>query len=298
MSDFSLVRAPRWDWMAVGYFYLGGIAGASYALAAMTDLFGRGQHRAVARWGYRVAFPTVLLGTALLVIDLMRPERLWHMLLQSERGLVPMFKWWSPMSVGAWALFLFSGAAFLSLVGTLAAEGRFVSPRFAFLRDGAFGRVVTTVGAGLGFFVAAYTGVLISVTNRPVWSETTLWGVVFVLSSASTAAALLLLLLRRESPAPTGSARWLADLDARVLGLEALALVALVLSLGEAARAWWNGWGLTLALGVVGLGLLVPLALHLRGDRARPASAILAPVLVLVGGLLLRIVVVLSVEGV
>jgi formate-dependent nitrite reductase membrane component NrfD len=286
MTDLEIVRAPRWDWMAVGYFYLGGLAGGSYALAAVTDLFGRGQHRAVARWGYRVAFSALLLGTVLLIIDLMRPERFWHMLLQSERGFVLMLKWWSPMSVGAWALFLFGGAAFLSLVGTLAVEGRFVSPRFAFLRQGAIGRVVTTVGAGLGFFVAAYTGVLISVTNRPLWSETTLWGLVFVLSSASTAAALLLLLLRSESPAPTGSVRWLADLDARVIGLEVVALVALVLSLGGAAGGWWNGWGLTLALGVVGLGMLVPLALRFRGDRAHAGSAVL-----------LRVVVVMSVEG-
>jgi formate-dependent nitrite reductase membrane component NrfD len=55
---------------------------------------------------------------------------------------------------------------------------------------------------------------------------------------------------------------------------------------------------LTLALGVFGLGILVPLALRFLGDRTHTKSAVLAPVLVLVGGLLLRIVVVISVEGV
>lgn len=303
MTDLELVRAPRWDWLAVGYFYLGGIAGGSYALAAMADLFGGGRHRAVARWGYRVTLPALLLGTVLLIVDLMRPERFWHMLLQSERGFVPIFKWWSPISVGAWALALFGGFALLSLLGSLASEGRVVSRRFAFLTESGLGRVLTTVGAALGFFVAAYTGVLISVTNRPLWSESTLWGLLFALSSASTSAALLLLLLRRASPqhspqasglGAVPSTRWLATLDARLLALEVLVLVALVLSFGASAAAWWNGWGLALAVGVVGLGMLLPLALHLRATRT---AALLAPLLVLAGGLLLRVVVVMSVEG-
>jgi protein NrfD len=297
MTDLSFVRAPRWDWLAVGYFYLGGLAGGSYALAALADLFGRGRHARAARCGYFVTLPALLLGTVLLIIDLMRPERFWHMLFQSERGLVPMFKWWSPISVGAWALALFGAVAFLTFLGTLASDGRIVSRRLVVLREGGLGRAITTVGATLGFFVAAYTGVLISVTNRPVWSESTLWGLVFVLSAASTSAALIRLLLRREVPEPYESTRWLARLDARVIVLELLALVALVLTLGPAAEAWWNGWGLLLGLGVVGLGLLLPLALHLRAAPAGRAAALVAPILVLAGGFLLRYVAVLSVEG-
>ena len=47
-----------------------------------------------------------------------------------------------------------------------------------------------------GFFVAGYTGVLLSVTNHPIWSDTPLFGALFIVSAASTSAALMLLLAR------------------------------------------------------------------------------------------------------
>jgi len=34
------------------------------------------------------------------------------------------------------------------------------------------GRLVTAVGALLGFYLAGYTGVLLAVTNRPIWADT------------------------------------------------------------------------------------------------------------------------------
>lgn len=295
MPDLELVRAPHWDWLAVGYFYLGGLAGGSYALAAIADLFGRGRFVAAVRWGYLVAFPAVVLGSILLVVDLTRPERFWHMLLQSERGLVPVFKWWSPISVGSWALFCFGGVALLSFLGTLACEGRLLGPRWRSLRRGSLGRVLAVVGGALGCFVAAYTGVLLSVTNRPLWAETTLWGLLFGLSAASTSAALLALLSRR-AVAPDASVGWLTTLDARVLVLEALAIAAVIVSLGASAQVWLNHWGVLLGLGVVGLGIVLPLALHLRVARSAQHAAT-GLLLVLVGGFVLRAVIVLSVEG-
>ena len=41
------------------------------------------------------------------------------MLIQSERG-VPMFKYWSPMSIGSWAVMIFGLFAFLSFLAALA----------------------------------------------------------------------------------------------------------------------------------------------------------------------------------
>jgi len=63
------------------------------------------------------------------------------------------------------------------------------------------------------------------------------------------------------------------------------------------ARVWLNSWG-ALLVGVVLAGILLPLALHWRprllGRLSIPARA----VLVLIGGFLLRVVIVLSAEGV
>jgi formate-dependent nitrite reductase membrane component NrfD len=81
-----------------------------------------------------------------------------------------------------------------------------------------------------------------------------------------------------------------------MLVLELVALVALVASLGVVARAWLSVWGGVLAIGVVGLGILVPLALSARA-RGAVGHGALASLLVLAGGFLLRVVVILSSEG-
>jgi protein NrfD len=79
--------------------------------------------------------------------------------------------------------------------------------------------------------------------------------------------------------------------------LELLALIALVISLGSVARVWLNGWG-ALLVGVVLAGILFPLALHARSHLLGRLSVPAGAVLVLLGGFLLRMVIVLSSEGV
>src|SRR5205814_1450426 len=74
------------------------------------------------------------------------------------------FRYWSPMSLGVWGLGAFSIVAFISFAGEL------FQPVRAILA-GALGRLVEALGLVLAFFVAAYTGVLLSVSNQPVWSD-------------------------------------------------------------------------------------------------------------------------------
>jgi len=282
---------PHWHWLIVLYFFIGGLAGGCYFLAAVMDLFGGGRHRTVARLGYLVAFPAVVICGALLTLDLTRPERFWHMLLQSATWR-PMFKAYSPMSVGAWALLAFGAFSLLSFLGARRETGR-----WAVLRPPRpLGILISVLGGFFGAFLAGYTGVLLSVTNRPIWADTSLLGLVFLVSGASTSAALLTLLGgSRVASADTGRA--LARFDRWMLVLELLALVALVASLGVVARAWLDAWGALLALGVVGVGILAPLVLYARTREAAAGHGALAPALVLVGGLLLRVVVIFSAEG-
>src|SRR5438093_11213757 len=122
MPDTFLTAAPHWRWLIVLYFFIGGIAGGSFVLAALLDLFGTPQDRPIVRTGYYVACLGAVISGMLLTADLGRPERFWHMLIQSERGL-PMFKYWSPMSVGAWGLMKFGGFAVLATLGALHEAG-------------------------------------------------------------------------------------------------------------------------------------------------------------------------------
>ncbi len=303
-SDTYFTAAPEWHWLVILYFFFGGIAGGSYFIAALIDLFGDEADHPLSRLGYLVSFPAVLLCGPLLIWDLNRPERFWHMLVQSET-FRPMFKWWSPMSVGSWALTIFGAFAFISFVGTLVEMGvirwRPLARLNEIVRRGRTGGLFALVGSAFGFFLASYTGVLLAVTNRPIWADTTVLGLLFLTSAASTSAALLILLARRRRDVTPASLGWLERLDQWVTLLELAVLALLIISLGEVAEEWLSIWGLWLAVGVVLIGLLIPLALHWRpqllGGMSR-WSVPLAAVLALVGGFILRAVIVLSSEAV
>src|SRR5256886_6830283 len=129
MSSTFFTAAPHWRWLIVAYFFLGGLAGGSYFLATMMDLFGKREDRPLVRLAYLIAFPAVCVCGLLLTADLGRPERFWHMLVQAQT-FRPMIKAYSPMSIGSWALLLFSGCAFLSFVAVLAECGRLGWPPF------------------------------------------------------------------------------------------------------------------------------------------------------------------------
>ena len=61
----------------------------------------------VARLAFLLTLPVLAICPILLTLDLGRPLRFWHMMIDSRTfGL--NFKYWSPMSVGVWVLLIFS----------------------------------------------------------------------------------------------------------------------------------------------------------------------------------------------
>jgi len=296
-SSTYFTAPPDWGWLIVLYFFFGGLAGGCYFLAALIDLFGGPEDRPLARLGYYIAFPCVIISAILLSLDLTRPERFWHMLIESNT-LEPMFKYWSPMSVGSWALTIFGIFSFLLFLGALADAGRFSWSAGRRLRPpGILGRVIAVIGGLFGFYVAGYTGVLLAVTNRPIWSDTPLLGMLFVVSAASISAALMILFAHRSRWTMPGIMA-LHRIDGWVIALEFLVLVAVILSLGPVMQAWLSAWGLLLLLGVVVLGMLIPLVLYWRRDWLGHRNPTTSATLVLIGGFILRMVIVFSSEGV
>jgi protein NrfD len=297
VSDTFFTASPHWAWWIILYFFVGGIAGSAFFLASLLQLFGRPADRPLVRLGYYVAFVGVIISGFLLSIDLTRPLRFWHMLIQNHAG-EPMFKPWVPMSVGSWGLLLFGLFSFLAALAALSEERE--KPRLLqsrpvrFLRGQGPSSIIAVLGSIFGLFIAGYTGVLLAVTNRPIWSDSTLLGLLFLVSGASTGAAVLILLAvwrRTGHPATIG---WLAWFDRNALILELLVLIAFLASLGSVARVFLSWWGVLLLVGVVGAGILIPLLLE-RGQRVHvPRHLIRSASLVLLGGLLLRMVVLLS----
>ena len=297
MSDTFFTSSPHWTWWILLYFFVGGVAGSGFFLASLLDLFGRPADRPLVRLGYYAAFVGAVVSGFLLTIDLNRPERFWHMLIESNTGR-PMFKSWVPMSVGAWGLLLFGLFAFLAALAALSEE----RPGVRLLQSGvvrtlqrpASSAVIAVLGSVFGLFLAGYTGVLLAVTNRPIWADSTLLGLLFLVSGASTGAATLILLAMWRGAGDPASVDWLAWFDRRALALELVVLILFLVSLGSVARAFLGWWGVALLVGVIGIGILAPLLLERR--RVPQASRHLAQIasLVLLGGFLLRMVVLFS----
>jgi formate-dependent nitrite reductase membrane component NrfD len=304
------VRAPEWTWYIVPYFFLAGLAGGSYAIATLLRLWGERTDEPAARVGYYAAFLAFLPCPILLTLDLTQPLRFWHMLWNTTPGAQgPNFKYWSPMSLGSWALVVFGLFAVVSFVEVLVRDGRLRRPlavRAVRLLDGSAGRLWNIVGAVLGTFIAGYTGVLLAVSNQPVWSDTWALGGLFLASGLAGSAALLLLLVRYRADARASAG--MLELSERLFTLLELALLVIfVLTLIPAgaldvafAFPWILLWLLAFAGMVPGLRGLLTARLAVTADGAVVAQPLLAsvsaPGLVLLGVLALRAAVILSAQ--
>ena len=291
------VHIPGWEWYYVAmYFFIGGVSAGAYFIGTLAELFGGARYREISRTGFYIAFPLILLTPPLLIADLGRPERFWHLLFHAKSGF-PYINLQSPLSVGSWALLLFGAMTFLSFLDNLVSEGKLQSAPFAKAYSRIPRKWYAVVGSVAGFFVAGYTGVILNVTSRPFWAATDpLVGALFVASGASTgAAAIYLVMARRKQLAdPELPGFDLFDRFAKLL--ELVLAVGMVVLAGKYAAPLMKGytavmfWG-----GAVVLGTLLPLVAGWYASRtvASPVSVerigtVLA-VLVLVGGALLRI---------
>jgi len=292
------VADPEWHGLIVAYFFLGGIAAGAFAAACLAHLFGDDADRRATRPAHYLAFPLVAVCGLLLIADLGRPERFWHMMLQS-RTWRPMFKWWSPMSVGSWGLSAFGAFAFAAFVGALAEDGRLGLGRFAGLARrlwaGRTGLAFAAGGLLSAWFLGAYTGTLLSASNEPIWADSTWLSPLFLASAISTGVAATVLLgrwLDRGVP-ETGRDR-LERFDTFALMLEAGLLAAFALSLGGLALEAFRTWpGALVPAFVVPFGLIAPLLLRFRPRHATRLGVLLPAILVLAGGLALRAAIVL-----
>jgi formate-dependent nitrite reductase membrane component NrfD len=274
-----MLKSPHWELLIVWYFFLGGIAGGAYFTAAIADVFGSERDRNVVRAGYLLSVPLVAACGLLLIADLGVPSRFLNM--------IRTLKFWDPMSTGAWAVGIFGIFAFASAVLSLSSSESHVRLR----------RMIGLVGMLFGFFLASYTGVLLSNSAMPFWTNARLMGALFLASGASTGiAAITLALFLTGDTAGEGWSK-LKHADRYSIVFELLLVLVLVALLGAAAKPLTGGHHATLFWGgLVGLGLVIPLVLDLVGPRVRGLGA-LAALLVLIGGFVLRYVVVMSVQA-
>src|SRR5262245_683658 len=186
------LQVPMWEWWLVVYFFAGGMAGGAYFIASIIELVGGPNERPIARMGYYIAFPLVIVCAICLIVDLGMPERFWHMVLY-RKSLLPWPKWDSPMSVGSYVLLFFGLFAFISFVDALVETGRLPWAQWRARYSSPLRKIFALLGALFGFFIASYTGVLLAHTHIPAWADTPLLGALFLASGASTGMAAIAL---------------------------------------------------------------------------------------------------------
>jgi formate-dependent nitrite reductase membrane component NrfD len=280
------VQPPRWEWYIVSYFFLAGLAGGSYALGTMLRLWGSRRDEGTARIAFLVAFPLVVVCAVLLTIDLGQPLRFWHMLINTTPGTGGLnFKYWSPISIGSWALSIFGLFTFVSFLEALG----YVRP---------LGRIFEIIGSILALFIASYTGVLLSVSNQPVWSDSYAIGGLFVASALSASAALLSWLTRYRSDAAWAepTEQRLATADGYFVVLELLMIAAFFTTLSIAGTAGRMLSGTWLILWILVVLSLIPSLLSLAGRRTAPISGMTSAIVVIVGVFLLRFVIIFGAQ--
>jgi len=166
-------------------------------------------------------------------------------------------------------------------------------------------RAFNVLGAVVAIFIASYTGVLLTVSNQPVWSDTWVLGGLFLASGLSGSAALLALLIRNRPDAGFSLGR-LHQADGYFSVLELALIIVFFITVGAAGTLarevpWLPLWAIAVA-GVA--GSLVEARGHLRMQTAGGAGTVagvrldtvVVSVLVLLGVLALRAAVIFSAQ--
>jgi len=302
----GLLKSADWPLLIDIYFFLGGLAGGAFVIATIAHLLDSQRYQDVVRTGYYIALLAIIPCPILLIVDLGVPTRFLHMLMVAKPStaigadavtLGPFhLKPFSPMNVGAWALLVFSACAFLAALDSFLEQrgGRSVSR----LR-----LVIGLIGSVFGFFLAAYPGVLLAATARPLFINSTWLGALFLAVGASTGGAAIALVLSLAGGQGREALSRVMRVTAFALVLQLVFLALFIVTVrasGSAGVARALGplltgpYSVPFWLGAVVVGGVAPLVLLLSGTlrRSAPAIAALTAVLVLVGGFLTKWVII------
>ncbi len=287
----------NWGIPLVIDLFTAAMGAGAFMLAVMADLSGRAKYRTTSTVGALIAPWPAIAGVALLVIDLGKPLRFWEMMLRRGPGLLwlkspyLMFNPTSTMSIGTWVLTIFIYASFGYIALTILS---YFWEKLALLR-----KLMGLAGLPFAMAVTIYTGVLLAASPNPLWNNAML-PVLFVVSALVTGSAAViacmavLRILDLIEPAEMAAVPRLEKMMSVILVvnlLVALAFVGLGLGTAEMRYAVGGGLGLLWWVGIIGLGMVVPLVAGLKGGEKQPHVSLVLAALVLMGGLFLRYVI-------
>lgn len=296
MTEVDLIRTNHlidpglhiWNWEIPVYLFLGGITAGIMILSVLLQknvLAKNTTPSTSLRWLPFLAPVLITLGMIALFLDLSFKLHVYRFYF----ALQPL----SPMSWGAWILLaIYPATLLLGLAGLDSIPKvpmKFFACALARLHTFSINHRsnIFSLNLILGVGLGIYTGILLSNLGRPVWNSAVL-GPLFLVSGISTGAALMSLF-----PLGTKEKHLLHSWDQLAIITEIVLIILYVINL-ETPIFWGDPYTAMFWSLIVGLGLVVPLLMHFIGSlRHLPVSHFI-PALVLLGGFMLRWVLVMA----
>lgn len=292
-----------WDWIIAIYLFLTGLSAGGVILAIYLKnkvIEGPAWQNGIIRAVGIFAPLGIIIGLTILIFHLTRPLTFWKIMI--------FYNPTSVMSMGVMLfqiylvfLFIWLAVVFAPLInqwlaGRLAWVSKFIT---WFARGEKFVEVVLMI---LAFALAAYTGFLLSALKTYPMLNNPVLPVLFVFSSLSSGAAgcLLFGIMGFKEPTNSPSVKWIHKIETPVVLFELFILIAFFMGLyfggGQRSVAvisaigsgFWANW---FWIGVIGIGMLLPLALNFfSGEKVKHSRGFIAFVTLcsLLGVLMLR----------
>lgn len=282
-----------WGWEIPVYLFLGGLVAGMMIISGYFILTGRTKNTLCSCFRIPIiGIVAISLGMLALFLDLEHKLYVWNLYLN--------FKWESPMSWGAWILLIIYPILFLGLLIRIPEEAGKKFPKINALsiklrEKTQFVKFLGALSMTFGGLLGAYTAVLLSAFSaRPAWNSPMLW-TLFLASGLSSAAALVHLIGKD----PT-ERHLLAKADNGFLIAELIIIVLMIIGFVsssqvhiDAAKLILSGpFAATFWVFVVFLGIVIPFFIQILSVNNKIPHTNIAPLLVMLGGLILRFIVV------
>jgi polysulfide reductase chain C len=291
-----------WGLPVVVYLFLAGLGAGSFCLGMIVSKNKGEGWESCSRMAFLISPLAIFVGLLMLILDLRYKIRFWRTL--------TVLNLHSPMSVGVWLLTVFFLISMLSAIFWLPESVRRRMPwmgAWSVWNSTKWRKRLGLSGMPFALGVSVYTGVLLSATIIPLWRNLSL-PLFFFISALSLGieggAILGMMSLRKGNlEAMAEPLRFLRRSYRVILPLYLLAALLFVFffvyssSWGEVFH-FITGWsGLIWWVGVVGIGILLPLILVMRKEREPMRHAWFFSSCLLIGDFLLRYVLIMAGQG-